>query len=98
MRCPERMPWPCHMVGQAPCLMTGPNDWALRRDQAFRDDDVALLDLAGRALGQRVGDPHVARVLVRRDLALDVVAQFLGGDDGTRLEGYRGADLLAQGR
>src|SRR5579863_7468722 len=46
--------------------------------QVGRDDDVAFLDLAGRALGQRVHQPHVARVLVRGDLALDVVAQLLG--------------------
>ena len=42
-----------------------------RRGQVGRDDDIPLLDLAGRALGQRVDDPHVARVLVRRDLALE---------------------------
>src|SRR6202042_2165591 len=71
---------------------------AVSRDQVSRDDDIPLLDLAGRALGQRVDDPHVAGVLVGRDLALDVVPQFPGADDGTRLEGHRGSDLLAQGR
>src|SRR5580692_9069332 len=65
--------------------------------QVGRDVDIALLDLAGPALGQRVHDPHVPRVLVRRDLALDEVAQLLGGGGGPRLEGHRGADLLAQG-
>src|ERR1700744_6545111 len=70
---------------------------ALRRGQFGRDDDVPLLDLAGRPLGQRVDDPHVARVLVGRDLALDVVPQFLRGDGRPGLEGHRGGDLLAEG-
>src|SRR5580658_1436538 len=55
-----------------------------QRGQVVRDGDIPLLDLAGRALGQRVHDPHVPRVFVRRDLALDVVAQLLGGGGGTR--------------
>src|SRR5262249_43809625 len=63
-----------------------------------RNDDIPLLDLAGRALRQCLGDPHVARILVGRDLALDVVPQFLGTDDSVWFEDYRGTDLLAQGR
>src|SRR6266581_8053242 len=64
---------------------------ASQAGQVGRDDDIPLLDLAGRALGQRVHDPHVPRVLVGRHLALDVVPQLLGADDGPRLEGHRGA-------
>src|SRR5579872_7486103 len=80
----NQAPRPKAQANQAPASEVG------------RDDDVPLLDLAGRPLGQRVGDPHVPRVLVRRDLALDVVAQLLGGDGGARLEGHRGGDLLAE--
>src|SRR5262249_6196497 len=47
--------------------------------EAVGRDDIPFLDLARRALGQNIDDPHVARVLVGRDLGLDVVAQFRGG-------------------
>src|SRR6201996_5994135 len=69
-----------------------------RRGQVGRDDDVPLLDLAGRALGQHVDNPYVPRILVGRDLALDVVPQFRRADVGTWLECHRGGDLLAQDR
>src|ERR1700677_5382595 len=86
-------------VGPAsPWVQIGTMGSVAQCGQFGRDDDVAFLNLTGRALGERVDDPHVARVLVGRDLALDVIAEFLGGDDGTGLERHRGGDLLAQGR
>src|SRR6266487_955871 len=92
------VPLPAPGGASSSSLTAQPPNTGSRCGQAVRDDDVPLLDLAGRALGQRIHDPDVARVLVRRDLGLDVVAQFLGGDDGPRLEGHRRPDLLAEGR
>src|SRR5580700_12089765 len=91
------VPLPAPGGASSSSLTSAPSQCRSQRGQVVRDGDIPLLDLAGRALGQRVHDPHVPRVFVRRDLALDVVAQLLGGGGGTRFERHRGADLLAQG-
>ena len=56
---------------------------AMRESTCLRNDDrrldLALEDLAGRALGELVDEPDVARVLVGGDALLDEVAQLAGG-------------------
>jgi pimeloyl-ACP methyl ester carboxylesterase len=49
--------------------------------QVGRRDDLPLQDLAGRALGQRVDDPYLARVLIGGDLLLRQPTLILAGDD-----------------
>src|SRR3712207_8249046 len=65
----------------------------LFRSPAFRSGrggplgrvDLALQDLAGRALRQLVDDPDRARVLVGGDPVLDVVAELVRDRKSTRL-------------
>src|SRR3954451_15831223 len=68
----------------------------LRLLDSLRDLDLPLEDLAGRPLGQLVDEPDLARVLVARDLLLDVLAQLVLGDVLALLERHRGRDLLAE--
>src|SRR5258707_3225905 len=69
---------------------------ALPQVQVGRRNDLPLENLAGRSLRQRVNEPHRARVLVRGDLSLHVVAQLLGGGVGAGLDDHGGSDLLAE--
>src|SRR3954454_21373412 len=62
---------------------------------ALGDLDVALEDLARRALGQLVEEPHAARVLVAGHALLDEVAHVVHARVLAVLEHDRGADLLA---
>src|SRR5829696_7900146 len=59
------------------------------------DLDLALEDLARRALGQLVGEPQPARVLVGGDALLDEVAHVVLTRVRALLEHDRRADLLA---
>src|SRR3954453_18129527 len=68
----------------------------LRLLDSLRDLDLPLEDLAGRPLGQLVDEPDLARVLVARDLLLDVLAQLVLGDVLALLERHGGRDLLAE--
>src|SRR5215216_349210 len=61
----------------------------------LRDLDLALEDLARRALRELVGEPDPARVLVVGDLLLDELTQLVGVDLLALLEHDGGADLLA---
>src|SRR3954454_5539169 len=56
--------------------------------------DVALEDLARRALGQLVEEPHAARVLVGGHALLDEVADVVLARILAVLEHHSGADLL----
>src|SRR5215210_2852925 len=58
--------------------------------------DLALEDLPRRSLGQLVHEPDRARVLVGRDLLLDVRPQLVHVDVLAVLEGDGGRDLLAE--
>jgi len=51
--------------------------WDSRADRRRRDGDLPLEDLAGEALGELGGDGDDARILVRRDALLDMVADLL---------------------
>src|SRR5262245_60525444 len=73
----------------------GPSSTSSGMD-GLRDLDLALEDLARRALGEGVDEPDVTRVLVGRDARLDVVAQLGRGGGRARLERDRGPDLLAE--
>src|SRR5262245_24344001 len=59
-------------------------------------DDLALEYLASRRLGQCLDDPHPAWVLVRCDLALDVIDKLLRIDGGVWFERHHGGHLLAE--
>src|SRR4051794_33175508 len=61
----------------------------------LRHLDLALEDLAGRALRELVDEPDLARVLVVGDLFLDVGLELVGGDVLALLEDHGRADLLA---
>src|SRR5215207_9388113 len=61
-----------------------------------RRADLAFEDLARRALGQLVDEPDLARILVGGDALLDEALHVLGRRAGSRLQGDRGTDLLAQ--
>lgn len=76
------------------------SSWAARAHtrtsaQGRWDLDLALEDLAGRAHGQPVSDPHDARVFVGRDAFADLRLEFRLGDLGARVEHDGGGDLLA---
>src|SRR3954462_13629221 len=65
------------------------------RPGLLRHLDLALEDLAGRALGELVHEPDLARVLVAGDLLLHEALELVGGDVLPLLEDHGGADLLA---
>src|SRR3954453_6261638 len=75
------------------CSMIGPRASGV---DLGRKRDLALEDLAGRPLGERVDDPDVARVLVGGDALLDEVAQLVGVARGALGQRPGGADLLAE--
>src|SRR6476469_6712903 len=66
-----------------------------RRLDGRRRLDLALEDLAGRALGEVVEEPDDPRVLVGGDPLLDVLADLLGRQLLAVVDDDRRADLLA---
>src|ERR671910_399294 len=90
---PPARPRPSVRPPAPPAVPRSRPPW-LARD--FRGDlDLALEDLARRALRELVGEPDLARVLVVGHALLDVVAQLVRVDVLALLEHDRGADLLA---
>src|SRR5204862_5144955 len=83
---------------QAPATPVPQPSCSRRRQprRLVRDLDLALEDLAGRPLGQLVGEPDLARVLVLGQLALDVLLDVLHRYVLALLDHDCGADLLAQ--
>src|SRR4051795_8372263 len=67
-----------------------------RSPRGGRSPDPPPQDLAGGSLGQGVGQPHVAGVLVRSHPFLGPFAELVGGGGRAGLQHHRGPHLLAE--